>query len=61
METFDFTEWSLHRLEERAAELIDTQQIPHTAKRKEDIARQLAHIFFELECRYDAGEHNGQG
>jgi hypothetical protein len=55
-ETFDFTEWSLYHLEERASDLIDTQMIPHTEKRKEAIAREISHIFFELDHRYEEGE-----
>lgn len=55
MNNYPFAEWSEDRINERLADVIETDQIPHSKARADSIAREMTHLMFELEWRQNNG------
>lgn len=51
MEPYTFPDWSDWRLEQRLADVMESEQLAHNEPRKSHIARELAHLMFEIEYR----------
>lgn len=55
MEGFPFTEWPDAGLESRLDLLMDLdEKVPHGRVRAHELCREIAHLCFELEFRYDS-------
>lgn len=54
--TYSFPDWSDWRLEQRLADVMETSQLPHNEPRRSDIARETAHLVFELTYRSNQHE-----
>ena len=56
MEQFTYTEQSDYKLNEQLVDLLEARNINHNETRRNELARRLAHLLFEIRCREAVNE-----